>query len=85
MCLGFTVRHKKIIALIREFNATPIEDMTKAQVDIMDAIYQACVLIDDYNELFFKDIKVKFIDPDEFMTMRRKFPYAALKLKFKRG
>jgi hypothetical protein len=80
--LSQVVRTEKIRTLIREFNATPIKNLDQNQIAIMGAIYQACILIDDYNELFFKDIKVKFIDMDEYGAMRRKYPYAKLGLKF---
>jgi hypothetical protein len=85
MTLSMVIRSKKIMKLITEFNNTPTEDLTQTQVDIIDVIYQGCILIDDYNELFFKDIKVKFIDLHEFRVMQLKFPHARLHLKFNKN
>lgn len=82
MTLSKVIRNDKIINLIREFNTTEMEDITQRQLDTMDAIFQGCILIDDYNDLFFKDVKVKFINPDDFRTMQLKLPRAKLYLRF---
>jgi len=85
MTIGQTIRNKKIIKLIREFNEMAVGELNKVQIEVMGAIFQGCILIDDYNELFFKDIKIKFIDHDEYMEMRLKYPYAKMQLEYLKG